>query len=94
MVLKEHQRRSHDWHHADERRVLHLQDFAEESQEFQAGVDDNRFRRRLRNTVAAPARASGPSAEFPASSIVQTYLSCLQAGLQVGPDAHQHRALY
>jgi hypothetical protein len=71
-----------------------MQDFAEESQEFQAGVDDNRFRRRLRNTVAAPARASGPSAEFPASSIVETYLSCLQAGLQVGPDVRQRHALY
>ena len=83
----------HRVHDADEPCVLHLQDFAEESQEFQAGVDDNRFRRRLRNTVAAPARACGPSAEFPASSIVETYLICLQAGLQARPGVRHQCAL-
>lgn len=62
--------------------IVRTQDFAEETQEFQTGVDDNRFRRRLRTTSTAPVRAGTQSSDFPASAVVETYLSCLQAGLQ------------
>jgi len=59
------------------------QDFAEESQEFQTGVDDNRFRRRMRTAAPAAPKRREQAADFPAVAVVELYLRCLQAGLQV-----------
>ncbi len=61
-----------------------VQDFAEEEQEFQAGIDDSRFRRRTRApTSAAPQTLQPPSnALAEAESILQCYAMCLQHGLQ------------
>ena len=59
------------------------QDFAEETQEFQQGIDDQRFRRRAQ---APPARAA-PTPQrqrppFPAAEVLKLYVACLHAGLQ------------
>lgn len=66
----------------DARPLAALQDFAEETQEFQQGIDDTRFRRRAQK---APARATAPPPRrprFPASEVLKLYVACLQAALQ------------
>ncbi len=69
---------------------LCTQDFAEEEQEFQAGIDDSRFRRRTQaprstNTQAQQQQPADSQAE--AEAISTCYALCLQHGLQAQPFA-------
>lgn len=59
------------------------QDFAELTQEYQQGIDDQRYRRRAQG---APTRAATPAPKrppFPAAEVLKLYISCLRSGLQV-----------
>jgi len=58
------------------------QDFAELTQEYQQGIDDQRYRRRAQG---APTRAATPAPKrppFPAAEVLKLYISCLRSGLQ------------
>lgn len=59
-----------------------LQDFAEEEQEFQEGVNDTRFRQRVRGpAVVRPAAST--AAGIQADAIIACYAECLQQTLKV-----------
>ena len=71
---------------------LCTQDFAEEEQEFQAGIDDGRFRRRVRTPSSARAQAhqqQPTDARAEADAIIGCYVRCLQHGLQARPRPPQ-----
>jgi hypothetical protein len=70
------------------------QAFVEEAQEFQAGVDDSRYRRRERTAAGRRIKAEGPAEKgTPDAAGIQKlmalYCQCLQRCLQVTSLQHE-----